>query len=57
MNTKAREESLEMTDKIFIIKKTDDEGQTFETKVSNNSYLYMIYMYIYLFVSGRRQAQ
>ena len=26
----------EITDKIFMIKKTDDEGQIFETIVSNN---------------------
>ena len=26
----------EIEDKIFIIKKTDDEGQTFEPIVSNN---------------------
>ena len=25
-------QSREITDKIFIIKNTDDEGQTFETK-------------------------
>ena len=35
-----------ITDKIFLIKKTDVEGQTFETIVSNKSII-CIYIYVY----------
>ena len=42
----------EIKDKIFIIKKTGDDGQTFETIVSNK----LIFMYgICLFASSREE--
>ena len=42
--------------KIFLIKKTDDEGQSLETIISNIQYIFIfgICVYIYVFICIKR---